>query len=170
MGMMLSLRGWLAAPRLARQIDAAEALADRLRDAGPLVLAPRSRAAHDRLIDALNRLPRPVAVLGSLTLITAGLVAPEWFAARMETLALMPEGLWWLIGAVLSLHFGARIQSKAQAFEREIVEAVATAAPSAPTAQAPAAASPGPDAAVTLGTLETGPNPALDDWRTERAA
>lgn len=134
-------------------------------------LPPRPRAAYDRLVDALNRLPRPVMVLGMLALLGAALVAPGWFSERMDALAEMPEGLWWIIGAVVSLHFGARYQDHAQAFEREIVEAVvARPAPEPePEAGTPAVAKPGADAEVVLGTLATGPNSALADWRAEAA-
>jgi hypothetical protein len=52
---------------------------DRLEEAGPeagLRLSARERAAYDRVIDGLNRLPRPVMAVGTLALIGAGLVAP----------------------------------------------------------------------------------------------
>ena len=39
----------------------------------------------------------------------------------MEALSRMPEGLWWLIGAVVSLYFGGRYQARAQEFEREVI-------------------------------------------------
>ncbi|EPX86298.1 hypothetical protein ruthe_01112 [Rubellimicrobium thermophilum DSM 16684] len=138
-------------------------------------LPPRPRRAYDRLIDALNRLPRPLAAIGMLALLAAAAVAPDWFAARMETLAQMPEGLWWLIGAVLSLHFGARFQAHAQAHERDLMAAAvaaaaATAIPPRPEADSPGAAAPGPDAAVALSTLDPAPNAALEDWRRGAAA
>ncbi len=76
-------------------------LRDRMAEGGPeagLRLAPRERAAYDRVIDGLNRLPRPVMAVGTLALIGAALVAPDWFAGRMEALAAMPEALWWIMG------------------------------------------------------------------------
>jgi hypothetical protein len=77
------------------------------------------RAAFDRLVDALNRLPRPLMALGTLGVIAAALIDPVWFAARMEALAAMPEPMWWLMGAVVSLHFGGRMQVQAQTARRE---------------------------------------------------
>lgn len=129
-------------------------------------LPPRDRAAYDRLVDAVNRLPRPLMVLGSLALMASALIAPDWFAGRMEALSDMPEALWWIIGVVLSLHFGARYQDRAQNFRREVAETVLATdpAPAAPDA----AASPGTDAELVLGTLETGPNPAVEEWRSAR--
>ena len=157
---------------MGQALDMAEVMRQRAQEAGPPPgidsLAPRSRAAYDRLIDALNRLPRPVMVLGSLALIGAALVAPERFEGRMEALSRMPEGLWWLLGAVLSLHFGSRFQVHAQDFQREMVASIASVGE--PTlGSGHAAASPGQDAELVVATLSSGPNPALEDWKTLQA-
>jgi hypothetical protein len=166
----MALTAFLSRLTASRALALAEEMHRRAGAAGapPVVeaLPPRPRTAYDRTIDALNRLPRPVTVIGTLALLAAAAVAPDWFAARMEALARMPEGLWWLIGAVLSLHFGARIQAHAQAHERELVAAVAVSpAPPPPEADSPGAAAPGPDAEVALATIDPAPNAALDDWR-----
>lgn len=79
----------------------------------------------DVLIDGLNRLPRPLMALGTLGLICAALVDPVWFAARMQGLALVPEPLWWLMGAIVSFYFGARHQAKGQVFQHAIAQAMA---------------------------------------------
>lgn len=148
-------------PRWPVLLDLAEALRRRAEEAGPpppvTGLAPRPRTAFDRLVDALNRLPRPIATLGTLALLGTALAAPDWFADRMEALSRMPEGLWWLIGAVLSLHFGARAQARSHEFRREM----AASEPLAPATPA----SPGADAALILATLAPGPNPALAEWK-----
>ena len=150
----------------------------------------------DRMIDGLNRIPRPALALGTLGLFVAAMVDPVWFAERMQGLALVPEPLWWLMGAIVSFYFGARHQAKAQDFQRALGATLARttdvtrnlaalraldagtgeaepdlAAP-APTAQ-PAPADPGradtgPDAEVTLRTITPGENPAVDDWRRSR--
>jgi hypothetical protein len=62
----------------------------------------------DRLINGLNRLPRPLLALGTLGLFVHAMVDPVSFAARMAGLAAVPEPLWWLLGAVVSFYFGAR--------------------------------------------------------------
>jgi len=107
---------------------AAMTIADTMRDnlarsGGAEALAPglnpAGRAAYDRLIDALNRLPRPLGALGTLAVIAAALIDPVWFAARMEALSAMPEPMWWLLGAVVSLHFGGRMQIYSAALRRE---------------------------------------------------
>lgn len=110
----------------------------------------RQRAAYDRLIDALNRLPRPAMAIGTLVLLGTAMVAPDWFANRMEALSQMPEALWWVIGAVISLFFGARFQSVDQAFQRELAATVWTDAAPLANALTPGAAATGTDAGATL--------------------
>ena len=103
-------------------------------------------------------------VMGSLALLASALVAPDWFAARMDALSDMPEALWWIIGAVLSLHFGARYQDRSQEFRREM------AAPADPGALLTlATASPGLDADLVLRTLQPGGNAALEAWQNAKA-
>lgn len=138
------------------------------------------RGLFDRVIDGVNRLPRPAMALGTLGLIGAAMVDPIWFASRMQGIALVPEPLWWLLGAIVSFYFGARHQAKGQEFRRSVtetmaqagavtgniralealergsVEPTASAAVRAP-APAPASAEPG-----------EGVNPALAEWRASR--
>jgi hypothetical protein len=68
--------------------------------------APRGR--FDRVVDGLNRLPRPFLATGTLGLFAYAMVDPAGFAARMEGLSLVPDPLWWLLGAIVSFYFGAR--------------------------------------------------------------
>ena len=126
--------------------------------------APPQRGWFDRLMDALNRVPRPALALGTLALFVSAMVDPVWFAARMTGIALVPEPMWWLLGAIVSFYFGARHQAKGQAFQREIAQTMASAVPVVlETVRGIEAldAAPAEDAAG-LGT-ET--NPALRDWR-----
>lgn len=94
----------------------------------------------DRFVNGLNRLPRPLLALGTLGLFVFAMAAPQAFAARMAGLALVPEPLWWLLGAVVSFYFGARElhYRRAGGAPRVVVR--------------PAA------------------NPALDDWRAHKPA
>ena len=62
----------------------------------------------DRFVNALNRLPRPLLALGTLGLFVYAMAEPRGFSVRMEGLNLVPEPLWWLLGAVVSFYFGAR--------------------------------------------------------------
>lgn len=159
MGLIDAARTW------ARGIDpmeVADAVRRQAEEAGPPPavrrLGTRERQGFDRLVDALNRLPRPILTFGTLGLLVAAVAAPAWFTDRMHVLAQLPESVWWMIGAVLGLHFGARAQDKAQAARIE--------EPATPQrAGTPASASTRGDANLALGTLQTGPNAALDDWR-----
>lgn len=62
----------------------------------------------DGVVDALNRLPRPALALGCLALFGYAMADPIGFAARMQGLQLVPDPLWWLLGAIVSFYFGAR--------------------------------------------------------------
>jgi len=62
----------------------------------------------DCLVDGLNRLPRPAMALGTLGLFVFAMVDPIAFGVRMQGLALVPDALWWLLGAIVSFYFGAR--------------------------------------------------------------
>ncbi len=130
--------------------------------------APR-RGRFDRAMDALNRVPRPAMALGTLALFGAAMFDPAWFAARMAGLALVPEPLWWLMGAIVSFYFGARYQAKGHEFRRSL-RMGRQAAPGAAVSAPPGSGSPGgadslPDAALTLEVLRPDANPALSDWR-----
>ncbi|MBA84922.1 holin family protein [Thalassobius sp. S69A] len=124
---------------------------------GAEFLLPR-RGLFDRVIDGLNRLPRPGLALGTLGLFIAAMVDPEWFAARMTGIALVPEPLWWLLGAIVSFYFGARHQAKGQAFQERLIRDLAMAKGMAPlmTEDAP-----------PMMTVDE--NPALADWQAHSA-
>lgn len=134
------------------------------------------RGPFDVLIDALNRLPRPAMALGTLGLFVSAMVDPVWFAARMQGMALVPEPLWWLLGAIVSFYFGARHQAKAQDFQRSLAAAAALAPRAAreiAERRAQSSATPGAaitetDAALTERSLRPGENAALRDWRGHR--
>ena len=70
------------------------------------------------------------------------MVDPVSFGNRMVGLNMVPEPLWWLLGAVVGFYFGAR---EAHYFRRTgVIRPLADADPSAEAAE---------------------PNPALMDWR-----
>jgi hypothetical protein len=62
----------------------------------------------DRMVNGLNRLPRPCLAFGTLGLFSYAMVDPEAFAQRMVGLNAVPEPLWWLLGAIVAFYFGAR--------------------------------------------------------------
>ena len=66
------------------------------------------KLGYDKLIDALNRLPRPTLAIMTLAIFLIAGLNPAWFEARMQALATVPEPMWWIIGAVITFFFGAR--------------------------------------------------------------
>lgn len=131
------------------------------------------KGLFDRMMDGLNRVPRPALALGTLGLFIAAMLDPVWFAGRMQGLALVPEPLWWLLGAIVTFYFGARHQTKGQEFQRSIASALANtggvvanmAALSALEAGGASRSWDERDAEASLSALEPDENPALDDWR-----
>lgn len=95
----------------------------------------------DRLVNGLNRLPRPMLAFGTLGLFVYAMVDPQAFAQRMVGLNAVPEPLWWLLGAVVAFYFGAR---ETYYFRNRTV------------------ATPG---AFSAGPARGDDNPALADWR-----
>lgn len=132
---------------------------------------------YDRFIDGLNRIPRPAMALGTLGLFVAAMVDPIWFSERMQGIALVPEPLWWLLGAIVSFYFGARHQAKGQEFQRSIAATMSRAPQVVQNiktlrklnAETPGVANAGSDATLTLAAVEPEENAALDDWRRATA-
>lgn len=133
------------------------------------------RGRFDRVLDGINRLPRPMLALGTLGLFISAMVDPVWFAARMQGIALVPEPLWWLLGAIVSFYFGARHQAKSQQFRREIGHTLAAVPQVVSNLEAlergrghgalPGAASTDTDAEAALDPTEPEFNAALSAWQ-----
>lgn len=87
--------------------------------------AQSERGSFDRFMDGLNRIPRPLMAFGTIGLCITAMIDPVWFAARMQGIALVPEPLWWLLGAIVSFYFGARYQFKSQEFQRSVATTMA---------------------------------------------
>ncbi len=132
-----------------------------------------NRSGFDRFVDGLNRLPRPAMAMGTLGLFVAAMVNPIWFAERMQGIALVPEPLWWLMGAVVSFYFGARHQVKSQEFQKSLAETIARAPQVAESIKmlrnlrddSPGVASTGPDAELAQTAIMPRNNPALEEWQ-----
>jgi len=117
---------------------------------------PAQRGMFDRVMDGVNRLPRPMMALGCLGLIISAMVDPVWFAERMAGIALVPEPMWWLLGVIVSFYFGARHQAKGQEFQRSIAHTMGQV----------------PTVVENLKRLQAlkpkESNPALLDWRKSK--
>lgn len=132
----------------------------------------------DRMVDAANRLPRPLMALGTLGLFVSAMVDPVWFASRMQGIALVPEPLWWLLGAIVSFYFGARHQAKGQEFQMRVAQTMARVPQVVDNLKAlralDAGASVAAEASVPDDRAGDAPddadNPALAAWRRMPAA
>jgi len=100
----------------------------------------------DSAVNGLNRLPRPLLALGTLGLFVFAMADPDAFAQRMHALAMVPEPLWWLLGAVVAFYFGAR-----EAHHLRVIKTPAPPATTSPTL---------PDV-----TAAPAANPALAEWQ-----
>ena len=128
------------------------------------------RGAFDRVMDGVNRTPRPALALGTLGLLVSAMANPVWFATRMQGLALVPEPLWWLLGVIVSFYFGARQQTKNQELQRDIAQNMARVPQvvqniSALRALDVASAATGGAAADEIEVVKPGENPALQAWK-----
>ena len=103
-----------------------------------------STSGFDRLVNGLNRLPRPLLAFGTIGLFVYAMIDPPDFALRMVGLNAVPEPLWWLLGAVVAFYFGAR---ETHYFRNRSVSVPAGLNPT---------------------TAASDTNPALDDWRSEQ--
>lgn len=121
----------------------------------------QDRGRFDRVMDAVNRLPRPAMALGCLALFVSAMVDPVWFAARMSGIALVPEPLWWLLGVVVSFYFGARHQAKGQEFQRSMTDNLKRVPEVIDTLEA----LDGPVRVEARSPMEGGENPVLVEWR-----
>ena len=73
----------------------------------------------NQLVNALNRLPRPLMAFGVIGLFVSAMFDPIWFAARMQGLVLVPDALWGLLAIIVTFYFGARYQAKALDFQKD---------------------------------------------------
>ncbi len=95
-------------PSATRRMElSAEAQMAALRQLGEEYQHP-ALSGFDRLVNGLNRLPRPLLAFGTLGLFIYAMVDPVAFATRMVGLNAVPEPLWWLLGAIVAFYFGAR--------------------------------------------------------------
>lgn len=133
------------------------------------------KGLFDRVIDGLNRIPRPAMALGVLALFVSAMTSPIWFSERMQGIALVPEPLWWLLGAIVSFYFGARHQAKGHEVQAGIARTLAMTPQVVGNLEAldglrrgattPGTAATGTDAALEVEATEgaADPNPALDN-------
>jgi hypothetical protein len=134
------------------------------------------RGGFDRVMDGVNRVPRPALALGTLGLMISAMANPVWFAERMQGVALVPDPLWWLLGVIVSFYFGARQQVKTQELQRDMAQSLARVPQVVRNIAALRALAGGSvGTAATRGTaadeievIKPGENPALEHWNNTR--
>ena len=95
--------------------------------------------------------------------------AAEFAQARVGRFDRMMDGLWWLMGAIVSFYFGARHQAKSQAFQSSINQTLARAPQvRASLADLQALAAMPPDEGALPQVAARHSNPVLADWQARR--
>ncbi len=106
----------------------------------------KDRTKWDVFIDAVNRTPRPLMALGTISLFVWCAIHPSSFSESMKSLQLAPEYLWWLLYMIVSFYMGGRAYEKVRM----------------PSTQPPTQRQPerhGKD------MRDSYTNPAIDDWK-----
>ena len=137
---------------------------------------PVARGWFDKVMDGVNRLPRPALAFATLGLMGSAMIDPIWFASRMQGIALVPEPLWWLLGVIVSFYFGARQQAKTQGLQRDLAQSLALvpqvtsniAALNELRAEIVGVAGTKGDANDEIDVVRPEANPALQRWREQR--
>lgn len=123
--------------------------------------------------DGLNRLPRPLMVLGCFGILIYTPFNPVHMAEVFTAWSLIPAGMWAIIGTIVAFYFGGRAQIKEINFQKEMAATAALAPKIIANMKAirelrfdsPGVADAGTDSEVRLEVTAPTDNPALDDWR-----
>lgn len=121
----------------------------------------------DRLINGLNRLPRPMLALGTMGLFVFAMIDPESFIARMRGLAAVPEPLWWILGSIIAFYFGARethyarMSKSVQKWSERMKPMKMIEGTAAPARETPVGTAAEDNDALIK---KDDPNPILDEW------
>ena len=127
--MLAKILGWLGVPTITALTDAVtkplaffrenrESKGDR--DIKVLASAHRQYAKEftkpgnffDSLVNGLNRLPRPILALGTIWVFGYAFYDPVKFAEGAQSLQLIPDELWWMMGGIVAFYFGIRTLEK----------------------------------------------------------
>lgn len=119
----------------------------------------------NRIADGMNRMGRPLITYGVIGLFVSAMYDPIWFAARMQGLALVPEPLWIIFGAIVSFFFGARELSKYRGTSMAKEAARIAAAVPQVVENIKTLNSLSPGIAGGGGYSSLGKNEAIDDWK-----
>ena len=129
---------------------------------------PERKSWFNALVDGLNRLPRPIMAYGVIGLFVYAMMNPIAFNEKMIGLALVPDPLWWLFGAIVSFYFGARELQKGRDgkyIQPATVQEVQTTIQNIEAMRELRSDSPNVAADDTDLEAGAGDNPAVNDWK-----
>lgn len=66
------------------------------------------RTLFDSFVDGVNRLIRPTIAGGTIGLFVYAVSDPLGFTGTMRALDLIPDQMWYILGAIIGFYFGAR--------------------------------------------------------------
>lgn len=128
-------------------------------------VAPACRTWWDSLVDGLNRLPRPLLVLGVFGMLVWTVVDPIFMARVFTAWAIIPTPVWGLMMVIMTFYFGGRQQVKSLDFQRDVAGLMAqTQAVVNVRADLSAIAA---DPPAPTGDVISN-NPALDAWKASK--
>lgn len=135
-----------------------------------------ARGWFDRFMDGLNRLPRPMLVLGVFGILVWTSIDPIASAQVFTSWAIIPAEFWYVVLAIVTFYFGGRHQIKGH----EVQERLANLAASVPAvmetlsgledlridrAESPSVAQTGTNVNVEQFATDTEDNAALTAWK-----
>lgn len=127
-------------------------------------------------MDGVNRLPRPLMVMGIFGVLVWTPYDPIGSAQVFTAWSLIPVEFWYIILAIVTFYFGGRHQAKAIDLQKSMAN-VATRVPAVlETIEAledlrhdsPGVADTGTDTEMQAHALSSSENAAVDDWRKEQ--
>lgn len=135
-------------------------------------VARSRRTWWDSLVDGLNRLPRPLFVLGVFAMLVWTVVDPTFMAEVFTAWAIIPAAVWVVITTIVAFYFGGRQQVKEMDFQRDVAgllaqtQTVLRSREEIRRLDAPPAEE---DAPAPADMPDLSDNPALAAWRATRS-
>ena len=127
--------------------------------------ARERRGWFNSLVDGLNRLPRPALAYGTIGLFVYAMRDPVSFGERMQGLALVPDQLWWILGAIVTFYFGARELKYSRDARFAAPQLVSQVVSNVQQIRTLRPESPGVAADTADPDIEADDNAAVNDWR-----
>ena len=143
----------------------------------------QNRGRFDRLMDGVNRLPRPLLVLGVFGILVWTSIDPIAAAQVFTSWAIIPTEFWYVVLAIVTFYFGGRYQTKVHEMQARLanvaagVPAVLQTISDLEDMRPDHPAMPGAAGTITSASAEmkavgaigyySNDNPALADWESQ---